>query len=144
MCSVPPHPAGPRRFLIAVLAAATAAACSGPATVPAPFVSPLAAASAPVSCHARGTEGYVLPDPACTPGATNSEVTPATVATTVCHAGWTATVRPPESYTQRIKREQMQAYGWTGPLSDYEEDHLDRKSVVEGKSVDLGGGGLHK
>jgi hypothetical protein len=47
--------------------------------------------------------GPVLPDPAYTPGATNPAVTQATIGQTICISGWTATVRPPESYTNRIK-----------------------------------------
>jgi hypothetical protein len=45
----------------------------------------------PTSCAARGA----LPDPACTPGALNPDVTPATIGATICMSGWTATVRPP-------------------------------------------------
>jgi hypothetical protein len=66
-----------------------------------------------------------LPDPACTPGAIDPRVTTANTATTICTAGYTATVRPPESVTERIKRDQMAAYGLQGqPLSGYELDHL--------------------
>lgn len=75
---------------------------------------------APGTCHARG----VLPDPKCTPGAVNSAVTPADIGSTICKAGWTATVRPPESYTETLKARQMVAYGDTSPISRYEEDHL--------------------
>ena len=72
------------------------------------------------ACHARG----LLPDPACTPGATNPAVSQADIGTTICMSGWTARVRPPESYTEALKREQLQAYGDTSPISAYEEDHL--------------------
>jgi len=48
--------------------------------------------------------GGVLPDPACTPGATNSAVTRATIATTICRSGYTKTIRPPASYTGALKR----------------------------------------
>ncbi|MGH9078357.1 MAG: hypothetical protein ACRDY0_13075 [Acidimicrobiales bacterium] len=71
-------------------------------------------------CHARGP----LPDPSCTPGAINPAVTPADLATTICSSGWTATVRPPESYTEYLKVAQMASYGEPGPVSAYEEDHL--------------------
>jgi hypothetical protein len=33
-------------------------------------------------------------------------------------------IRPPESYTEALKYRQMDAYGDTGPVSSYEEDHL--------------------
>ncbi|MGH9068668.1 MAG: hypothetical protein ACRD0J_14450 [Acidimicrobiales bacterium] len=72
------------------------------------------------SCHGAGR----LPDPRCTPGATNPSVTQGDIASTICMAGWTATVRPPESYTEPLKRRQMISYGDAGPVSAYEEDHL--------------------
>jgi len=46
--------------------------------------------------------------------------------TTVCTRGYTATVRPPVNVTEKIKRDQMAAYGLTGqPLSAFELDHLE-------------------
>lgn len=79
-------------------------------------------------CHARG----VLPDPTCTPGATNSAVTQATIGRTICKSGWTATVRPSSSYTNALKRRQLVEYGYADMKpSDYEEDHL--------VSLELGG-----
>ena len=73
-----------------------------------------------------------LPDPACTPGAIDPRVSIATTAGTICTSGYTATVRPPVSVTDRIKREQMAAYGLQGQrLADYELDHL--------VSLELGG-----
>lgn len=59
-----------------------------------------------------------------TPGALNRDVTQATIGATVCQAGWTRTVRPPTGYTNELKRTQMQEYGRTGDLADYQEDHL--------------------
>jgi len=66
----------------------------------------------------------VLADPVRTPGVLNPEVTQATIRATICRSGWTATVRPPVEYTNALKREQMRAYGESGPLSAYQEDHL--------------------
>ncbi len=83
------------------------------------------------TCLARGSGLYVLPDPACTPGATNPAVTQADIGRTICVSGWTATVRPPESYTEPLKYQQMAAYGETGSAGNYEEDHL--------VSLELGG-----
>lgn len=80
--------------------------------------------AAPGTCHARGSGEMVLPDPVCTPGATNPAVTQATIHQTICVSGWSSTVRPPESYTEPLKIAQMAAYGDTGPTSAYEEDHL--------------------
>lgn len=58
------------------------------------------------------------------PGMLNPDVTQATIGSTVCVKGWTATVRPPVGYTNELKLEQMKAYGETGPPSGYQEDHL--------------------
>lgn len=65
------------------------------------------------------------PDPGLTPGVLNSAVTQANIASTICKSGWTATIRPPTSYTNKLKVDQIQAYKYTDmAVSDYEEDHL--------------------
>ncbi len=63
------------------------------------------------SCHARGSGLYSLPDPHCTPGALNPSVTQADIGSTICHSGWTSTVRPPESVTEPEKLASIAAYG---------------------------------
>lgn len=83
------------------------------------------------SCHAIGSGLYVEPDPHCTPGALNPQVTQATVGQTICSSGWTKTVRPSESVTEAEKRASLAAYGDTGPLHGFEYDHL--------VSLELGG-----
>ena len=66
-----------------------------------------------------------LPDPSCTPGAYNSSVTQSTINSTICVSGWTATVRPPTSYTNPLKAQGIIDYGYSDTnMSDYEEDHL--------------------
>ena len=94
---------------------------------------PVAAATAAGSTGLPGVTGTVLhcrsanglPDRHCTPGATYARVTQATIGRTICVPGWTATVRPPESYTESLKREQITEYGYRDKrLHDYEEDHL--------------------
>jgi hypothetical protein len=65
-----------------------------------------------------------LPDAACTPGAVDPRVTQANIQATICQLGYTTTVRPPAAYTEALKQEQMAEYGWAGPLSAFEEDHL--------------------
>lgn len=65
-----------------------------------------------------------LPDPRCTPGATDPDVTQADISSTICVPGWSARQRPPESVTEPIKRAQMRAYGLDEPLGDVELDHL--------------------
>jgi hypothetical protein len=51
-----------------------------------------------------GGRAGVLPDPACTPGATNPDVTQASIGSTICRAGYTCTIRPPAAYTSATRR----------------------------------------
>ena len=76
------------------------------------------------SCHASGSGPYSRPDPRCTPGSLNPQVTQATIGRTICRSGWTSTVRPPESITEPEKVASMRAYGARGGASDYEYDHF--------------------
>lgn len=100
-------------------------------------------------CHYRGP----LPDPDCTPGAVDPRVTQDNIHETICIPGYTSRgrwtddrvllfpgddgyaqgrlVRPPTSYTNRLKIEQMLAYGVvstpaeaTATRQNFEEDHL--------------------
>lgn len=65
------------------------------------------------------------PDPVLTPGALNLDVTQATIGSTICVSGWTATVRPGSSYTTALKIQQIIEYGYSETrTSSYEEDHL--------------------
>jgi len=67
----------------------------------------------------------VLPDSICTPGAVNADVTQDNLYQTICKSGYTKTIRPPVSYTNKLKVEQITEYGFTDTsLKDYEEDHL--------------------
>jgi hypothetical protein len=66
----------------------------------------------------------ILADPVRTPGVLNPDVTQANIRSTICRRGWTATIRPPTSYTNELKRKQMRQYHESGPLSGYQEDHL--------------------
>jgi len=71
--------------------------------------------------------GAVLPNAARTPGAVNPSVSQANIDQTICASGWTATVRPPASFTTRLKKEQLASgYTYQGDTAtrDYEEDHL--------------------
>jgi hypothetical protein len=66
-----------------------------------------------------------LPDPSCTPGVLNPDVTQGTIDSTICVSGWTSTVRPPTSYTNRLKVQQIAEYGYSDTsTADYEEDHF--------------------
>jgi hypothetical protein len=65
------------------------------------------------------------PDPTRTPGALNPAVTQATIGSTICVSGWTATIRPPSNYTTALKIEQISEYGYADTsTAAYEEDHL--------------------
>jgi hypothetical protein len=73
----------------------------------------------------QGHAQDALPNPATTPGAINPAVTQQTIKDTICVQGWTRTVRPPESFTEPLKRQQIADYGYHNRhLRNYEEDHL--------------------
>jgi hypothetical protein len=68
----------------------------------------------------------IYPDPLRTPGATNAAITQENISDTICNPRWsTRSVRPDESYTHRLKVEQIAEYGYSDSrLRDYEEDHF--------------------
>lgn len=99
------------------------------------------------------TESGILPNPTLTPGAINPQVTQSNISETICVSGWTATIRPPSSYTTALKKTQLgiknqtttgdlaghrtttifdgsvqnngqSYYNGDSNLSNYEEDHL--------------------
>jgi len=115
--SSPPSASSP---LVTSPSASPSASGSARTSAPVASVPPLGGAL----CHARAVGAGVLPDPACTPGATNPDVTQASIGSTICRAGYTGTIRPPAAYTSALKRQQIVAYGHpdTNP-ADYEEDH---------------------
>jgi len=85
----------------------------------------LVAAAVVLFAHGHHRKGdAILADPMRTPGVLNPNVTQANIRSTICRDGWTATIRPPVSYTNAVKRRQMRQYGETGSMSDYQEDHL--------------------
>jgi hypothetical protein len=84
---------------------------------------PLPATNSPSPPLAEHHPG--LPNPELTPGAVNPAVTPETIDRTICKVGWTATVRPPSSYTSALKLAQILQYGYADRNpSHYQEDHL--------------------
>lgn len=86
-----------------------------------PAVATILGANTTGTCHMRG----VLPDPSCTPGSIDLRVTQDNINQTICVTGYTKTVRPPTSYTNQLKVQQITAYGYPDTnLRDYEEDHL--------------------
>jgi hypothetical protein len=58
------------------------------------------------------------------PGVVNPAVTQANIGSTICVHNWTKTIRPPASYTNKLKAKQMGALGLTGDPHAFEEDHL--------------------
>jgi len=68
-----------------------------------------------------------LPDSTVTPGATNPLVNQQNIGTTICRSGYTATIRPTVSYTNKLKKTQLNTtysnYG-SSDLKLFEEDHL--------------------
>jgi hypothetical protein len=88
----------------------------------------LAATCGLAACGAATySESSGLPNIKLTPGAINRAVTQANIRSTICVVGWTATVRPPVSYTNNLKYSQLHSgYNLDGDLNmkDYEEDHI--------------------
>jgi hypothetical protein len=73
------------------------------------------------------TMGVLLPNTSVTPGAINPAVTQANIHSTICVSGYTKTIRPPSSYTTKLKKQQLAGtysrYGSTNTAL-FEEDHL--------------------
>lgn len=88
--------------------------------------------------QAEGPYGVVFsldqarPNRRFTPGALNPAVDQANIRQTICARGYSKSIRPPEEYTERLKRSGLRRYGYSDHrLRDYEEDHL--------VSLELGG-----
>src|SRR5690242_11525375 len=112
----------------AATSSATEASASGPVAGPGPQATyRVQPQPAPGTCHyvvVSASAGDYLPDPHCTPGATNPRVNQGDLASTVCKSGYTASIRPPTGITGREKRASEAAYGFTGKASTTEYDHL--------------------
>jgi hypothetical protein len=65
----------------------------------------------------------ILPDPDRTPGMIDKRVTSEDMDSTICVPGYTKIVRPPPTYTNHLKAQQMKAWDLPGTAADYEEDH---------------------
>jgi hypothetical protein len=95
-----------------------------------PVGSPATSVPGANTCTLGHRNGQPIPDPRCTPGALNPNVSQTTIAGTICVTGWTATIRPPVSRTNRLKKQLAAAYRLP-PTSQGELDHL--------VSLELGG-----
>jgi hypothetical protein len=107
-------PAKSRGAAVAVALAmiASAAAQSVGATTPPTVAS---------KCVSRGG----LPDLRCTPGALNRRVKQSNIRQTICVPHYTDGIRPPTSYTNKLKTKGINDYGFADTtLGHYEEDHL--------------------
>ncbi|MEV6065935.1 hypothetical protein AB0L82_05220 [Nocardia sp. NPDC052001] len=92
---------------------------------PGPVQYTVQAQPAPGTCHfGKTADGQPLPDPVCTPGATNPKVTAANLADTICKSGYTASIRPNSNITGREKEANIKSYAFTGDPKDAEYDHL--------------------
>lgn len=87
--------------------------------------------SSPADTHrttvaiARAGPSWAYPDPIRTPGVINPEITAANVEETICNPNWTTkNIRPPQAYTNRLKRNQIAEWGLPGRPAAYEEDHF--------------------
>jgi len=66
-----------------------------------------------------------LPDQRFTTGAIDTSVTQANIHETICVKGYTKSIRPPQNFTNRLKKYQIRQYGYqdTNPR-DYVEGYL--------------------
>jgi hypothetical protein len=86
-------------------------------------------ASAPAASKKLSSD-WLLPTKKVTPGSINKDVTQENIKDNICKSGWTATIRPTTTYTNKLKIAQLSgdykkyvtAFG--EDLSLYEEDHL--------------------
>jgi hypothetical protein len=86
-------------------------------------------AAMPAHCTFR--DHQQLPDPRCTPGAVDPAVTQGNLRSTICHPGYTKTVRPSASQTNKFKFEvAYPAYG---------EPHSKKTELDHLVSLELGG-----
>src|SRR5947207_1928998 len=69
---------------------------------------------------------YLYPDPIRTPGAVNPDISQANVQATICNPNWsTKSIRPPASYTNALKKQQLADARFQDKTpAHYEEDHL--------------------
>jgi hypothetical protein len=87
--------------------------------------------SGTLTSHCSARDHGRLPDPRCTPGAVDPAVTQGNLRSTICHPGYTKTVRPSESRTEKFKYEvAYPAYG---------EPHSKKTELDHLVSLELGG-----
>jgi hypothetical protein len=69
---------------------------------------------------------HLYPDPVVTPGVVNPDITQANIVDTICNPNWsTKTIRPPVSYTNKLKTQQLVVLKFKDKMAaHYEEDHF--------------------
>ena len=124
-----------RRILVATsLPLAVLGLPSPSAPQPAPDASAAAMNAQLATEHvARVGPSYLYPGHAVTPGLVNPDITQANLRQTICASGWsTKSIRPPVTYTNHLKQQQLAAsHASDQNAAHYEEDHL--------VSLELGG-----
>ena len=94
------------------------------------FIAVIATVLLTATSAIAATPDWQLPIKKQTPGVINIAVTQSNISQNICKSGWTATVRPPVSYTNNLKSQQLSGpYAsftkiWGTDPSAYEEDHL--------------------
>ena len=84
-----------------------------------------------IPAHCAYRDHGQLPDPRCTPGAVDPAVTQGNLRSTICHPGYTKTVRPSASQTNKFKFEvAYPAYG---------DSHSKKTELDHLVSLELGG-----
>jgi len=64
--------------------------------------------------RAQDVPSIAMPNAHLFPGATNPDITPASINQNICKKGWsTKSVRPPSSYTTTLKKTQLNTLGYT-------------------------------
>ena len=119
-------PAVPQAVAPVPVGAASGAAAAAVKSIHSPSVVATDEQLATGQCAAKVVDaatGEYLPDPACTPGAADPAVTQENIDSTICTSGYTATVRPPASNTEKVKAESLREYGQV-PMKTTEYDHL--------------------
>ncbi len=87
---------------------------------PSPSPTPTSLQLPNAECIMRG----LLPDPVCTPGVINPNVTQKNIYQTICRSLYTDGIRPSSYYTNKLKHKQMAEYGFADSITHYKEDHL--------------------
>lgn len=111
---------------LAVVALSVTAAAASPASTGAGLkkVHDPGRVTGTIHGHCAYRDRGQLPDPRCTPGSIDPAVSQADIRSTICKKGWTRTVRPPESQTERFKYDVAYPAYRTPSAERTELDHL--------------------